>query len=142
MDVSWTQSAQELVDRVGAGMDALWALTYAAQGAALQLALLEPLDEDMSLTAAGMDLAEALGELEWARPELAACTLAIEVGPAPLDDVTGCREALGGLLRAAIDVVERLLRGGEELTRADLLAVARAVHLIAAAHTRITGRLP
>ena len=72
MTLSWTESAQLLVDRVGAGMDALWSLTYAAQGAALQLALLEPLDEDLSLTSAGMDLAEALGELEWARPQLAA----------------------------------------------------------------------
>ena len=93
-------------------MDALWALTYAAQGAALHLALLEPLDEDLSLTAAEMDLAEALGELEWARPELAAGGLALDVGPAPLDDVTGCRQALGQLLQAAIDVVIDMLRGG------------------------------
>lgn len=141
--VSWTHSAEELVDRLGVGMDALWSLVYAAQSGALQLALVEPLDEDLSLTAAGMDLAEALGELEWVRPELASGSVVVDPGPAPLDDVSACRASIAGLLAAAVDVVVALLREhGEELDTPDVLAVARVAHLVGAAYTRVTGRLP
>lgn len=141
--VSWTESAGELVERLGVGMDALWSLIYAAQSGALRLALLEPLDEDLSLTSAGMDLAEALSELEWVRPELAACSVALDPGPAPLGDVAACRESIAGLLGVAVDVIVGLLRAqGEELDTSDLLAVARVAHLIGSAYTRVTGRLP
>jgi hypothetical protein len=143
MAVSWTQPAQELVDRLRVGLDALWSLIYAAQSGALQLALVEPLDEDLSLTTAGMDLAEALSELEWVRPELAACSVAFDPGPAPLDDVTACRATIADLLTTAVDVLVGLLRGqGEELDTPDLLALARVAHLLGAAYTRVTGRLP
>ena len=141
--VSWTQPAQELVDRLEVGMDALWSLIYAAQTGALSLALVEPLDEDLSLTEAGMDLADALGELEWVRPELTAGSVAVDLGPAPLDDVSACREAIAGLLAAAVDVVVGLLREqGEQLDTPDLLAVARVAHLVSSAYTQVTGRLP
>ena len=141
--VSWTQPAQELVDRLGIGMDALWSLIYAAQVGALSLALVEPLDEDLSLTEAGMDLADALGELEWVCPELTAGSVAVDLGPAPLDDVSACRAAIAGLLAAAVDVVVALLREqGEELDTPDLLAVARVAHLVGSAYTQVSGRLP
>jgi hypothetical protein len=143
MAVSWTEPARELVNRIGIGMDALWSLVFAAQTAVLQLALVEPLDDDASLTSAGMDLAEALDELEWARPELAGCSLAVDLGPARLDDVIACRSAVEGLLAAAVGVVVALAREEEEeLDTPDLLAVARCVNLIGVAHTRVTGRLP
>jgi hypothetical protein len=141
--VSWTEPARELVDRLGVGMDALWSLIYAAQSGALRLALAEPLDEDLSLTSAGMDLAEALSELEWVRPELASYSVAFDPGPAPQDDVTACRTSIAGLLAAAVDVIVGMLRSqGEELDTPDLLAVARVAHLIGSAYTRVTGRLP
>lgn len=141
--VSWTEPARELVDRLGSGLDALWSLLYAAQSGTLRLALVEPLDDDLSLTAAGMDLAEALSELEWVRPELAACEVAFDPGPARLDDVAACRASIAGLLAAAVDVIVGLLRGpAEELDTPDLLAVARVAHLLGSAYTRVTGRLP
>ena len=141
--VSWTEPTHELVDRLGVRMDALWSLIYAAQSGALRLALVEPLDEDLSLTAVGMDLAEALSELEWVRPELAGCSVAFDPGPAPLDEVTACRASITGLLAAAVDVIVGLLRRqGEELDTPDVLAVARVAHLLGSAYTRVTGRLP
>lgn len=141
--VSWTEPARELVDRLGVGMDALWSLVYAAQTGALRLALVEPLDEDLSLTSAGMDLADALGELEWVRPELAGCSIAVDLGPAPLDDVVACRTSIAGLLAAAVDVVVALLREqGEELDAPDVLALARVAHQVGSAYTGVTGRLP
>lgn len=143
MAVSWMQPARELVERLGVGMDALWSLVYAAQSGALRLALVEPLDEDLSLTSAGMDLAEALGELEWVRPELATCSIALDLGPARLDDVIGCRASVTGLLAAAVDVIVALLRGqGEELDTPEVLALGRVAHQVGSAYTRVTGRLP
>ena len=96
MSVSWREPARDLANQLSVGLDALWSLVYAAQSSALELALVGPLDEDLSLTAAGMDLAEALSELEWVRPELATCSVAFDPGPAPLDDVTACRACTAG----------------------------------------------
>ena len=123
-------------------MDALWSLIYAGQAGALRLALVEPLDEDLSLTSAGMDLAEALSELEWVRPELATGSLAFDPVLSPLDEVTAYRASIVGLLRVAVDVVVGLLREqGEELDTADVLALARVANLLGSAYTRMTGHL-
>ena len=143
MAVSWMEPARELVNRLGIGLDALWSLIYAAQTGALRLALVEPLDEDLALTEAGMDLAETLGELEWIRPELRAGPVAFDPGPAPLDDVTACRAVVTGLLVASVDVAVGLLREqGEDLDTPDVLAVARVAHLLGLAYRGLTGRLP
>ena len=96
MSVSWREPARDLANRLGVGLDALWSLVYAAQSSALELALVEPLDEDLSLTAPGMDLADALSELEWVSPELATCSVVFDPGTAPLDDVTACRACTAG----------------------------------------------
>jgi len=86
MTVSWTEPARELVDRLGVGMEALWSLVFSAQAGALRLATVEPLDQDFALSDAGIGLADALAELEWARPELAA-GVSVELGPVRWDDV-------------------------------------------------------
>jgi hypothetical protein len=63
-----------------------------------------------------MDLADALSELEWVRPELTAGSVAVDLGSAPLDEVSACRAAIAFLLAAAIDVVVGLPREqGEQL---------------------------
>ena len=143
MAVSWTEPARELVNRLGVGLDAVWSLVYSAQTGALRLALVEPLDEDLTLTEASMDLAEALDEIEWARPELTASSVAVDLGPARFDDVLACRGVIAGLMAAAIDVIVGLLREqGEELDTPDVLAMARVAHLVGSAYTRVTGRLP
>lgn len=140
--ISWAGYVQELGDRLGVGLDALWSLVNAAETGALRLALVEPL-EDVSLTEAGMDLADALGELEWIRPELAATSVALDVGLFPLDDVLACRASIVELLSAAVGVVVSLLREqGEELDIHDLVALARVAHQVGSAYTRVTGHLP
>lgn len=142
MTVSWTGPARELVDRLGAGVDALWSLAYSAQSGALRLATVEPLDEDFALSEAAMDLADALGEIEWARPELTGVAITVDLGPPCWDDVIAYRDAIAGLLAAAIDVVVALLRDpAEELDTPDVLALARVVHLVGSAHQRVTGHL-
>lgn len=140
MTVSWTEPARELVDRLGPGMDALWSLVFSAQAGALSLATVEPLDEDFALSEAAMDLADALGELEWACPELTAVAVTVDLGPPCWDDVIAYREAIAGLLAAAIDVVAALLRD-EDLDIPDVLALARVVHLVSSAYQRVTGHL-
>ena len=139
MTVSWTEPARELVDRLGVGLEALWSLVFSAQGGALRLATVEPLDEDFALSDAAIGLADALGELEWARPELAA-GVAIDLGAVPWNAVISYRQSIAGLLAAAIEVVAELLREhATELDAADVLALARVVHLVAAARELVNG---
>lgn len=135
MTVSWTEPARELVDRLGVGMEALWSLVFSAQEGALRLATVAPLDQDFALSDAGLGLADALAELEWARPELAA-GVSVELGPVPWNDVIAYRQAIAGLLTAALEVVADLLRSAE-LDTPDLLALSRVVHLVSAAHQRV-----
>lgn len=111
MTVSW-EPARQLVGRLGGGMDAVWSLLYAAQTASLRLALVGPVDGEIELTEAGMDLADALGELEWVRPELVELGVAVDPGPAPLDDLPRSRETLVVLLAAAIELIVALLQRG------------------------------
>lgn len=157
MTMSW-DPARELVGRLGVGMDAVWSLLYAAQTASLRLALVGPVDGDIELTEAGMDLADALGELEWVRPELVELGVAFDPGPAPLTDLARSRDTLVVLLAGAIELIVALLQrgptddrgpsrpgvssaavAGEPLTVADVLALARVAHLVSTAHGRVTG---
>jgi hypothetical protein len=132
--VSWTEPARELMDRLGAGMDELWALLFAAQSGALQLALVVALDDDRSVTEAAVDLGQALEGLEWVRPQLPSGGPAVDLGPARFEDVPACRAGIAGLLTAAVEVVVSMLREHtEELDTPELLAVARAVTLVGSA---------
>ena len=155
MSALWTEPARELVDRLGVGLDALWALVFTAQIGALQLALIDPLDGDLVLTDAATQLAEALEELEWVCPELTLGGMSIDLGPVPWDDLIAYRSNISGLLAAAIDVIAELLRtstptnasiavsnhpaGGTQLDPAELLAVTRVVHLVSGAYQLVIG---
>ena len=149
MTVSWTEPARELVDRLGVGIDALWALVFTAQIGALQLALIDPLDGDLYLTDAANQLADALEELEWARPELTTGGMSIDLGPVPWDDLIAYRSNISGLLAAAIDVIAELLRnntpagkhipGNPRLEAAELLALAHIVQLVSSAYQLVIG---
>ena len=130
-----------LVERC-VGMEGLWSLIYAAQRGVLRLALDPHLDRDLSLTFAAIDLGEAIGELEWAYPQLPATSPAVDLGPASVARVDECREALAALLSRALEVAAGIVRDDRDLGSADALAVARVIHLITSAHDRITGRLP
>ena len=131
------------MDRLGIGMDALWAVLYAAQIAALQLAELTPLDDELPLSGAAWDLQEALEEIEWIRPDLSVHGVALDLGPAPLDRIDACRDALAQVLQVALRVVAVMLREDVEVhDTSELLSLAHATTLIGAAHVGITGRLP
>ena len=139
--LAWVQPARIVAERLGTGIDALWAVLYAAQIATLQLAELTSMDEERPLSGAAWDLQEALEELEWVRPELAAHGVALDLGPAPLDRIDACREALADVLHVALRVVTAMLRDQvEDCDTSELLALAHATTLIGAAHVRITGR--
>ena len=139
----WSEPAREVVDRLGAGLDALWAVLFAAQTAALLLSLAGPLVDEQPLSAVAMDLAEAVEELEWARPELAAHGVGLDLTPIPDGDLTQGRAGLAGLLRVALDVATGLLRDPDQpLDTPELLAVSRVVTLLGTAHVGTTGQLP
>ena len=132
-------AACELVDRLGVGMEALWSLVFSAQAGALRLATVEPLDQDFALSDAGIALADALAELEWVRPELAA-GVAVDLGPVRWDDVIAYRQSITALLSAAVEVIAALLRErGAELDAAELLALGSAATLIGSSSRLIAG---
>lgn len=153
MTVSW-DPARELVGRLGSGLDAVWSLLYAAQNAALRLALVDN-ERLVELTEAGMDLTDAVSELEWARPDLADNGIAYDPGPAPNDGVLRSRETVALLIAAGRDLVVALLRQDEELAAAqgdtatpgesltldEVLALARVALLAETAHRRVSGAL-
>ena len=140
---SWEATAGRVVDRLGVGMDALWAVLFAAQTAALLLSLAGPLVDDQPLSTVAMDLVEAVEELEWARPELAAHGVGLDLVPIPDGDLARGRAGLAGLLRVALDVATGLLRDPDRpLDTAELLAVSRVVTLLGTAHVGTTGQLP
>lgn len=141
MTTSWRQSAQVLVERC-VGMEGLWSLIYAAQRGVLRLALDPHLDRDLSLTYAAIDLGEAVGELEWAYPQLPARSPAVDLGPVSAARAEECRETLAALLSRALEVAAGIVCEDRDLGSAEALAVTRVIHLITSAHDRITGRLP
>ena len=139
MSVSWLEPTRVLVGRVERGIGGLWSLLYAAEIATLQLALVPGLDDDLSLTDASARLGAAIDELEQLHPELPQVAVAVDMGPAALDDVTACRTAILTLIKAAHDVISEVI-GDPRLTSADIRCIARAVHRLTAAHGDLTGR--
>lgn len=143
MGVLWTRPARVLVAELGASLGDLWSLVFAAQRGALRLALDRGLDGDLSLTLAAMDLGEALEDLEWAHPGLPAVSVAVDLGPVPVDGVRDCLNAIAVLLAGGLDVAADLLRGSaRDLDTPDVLCLARVVHLLSSAHVRVTGEMP
>ena len=148
MPQNWTEPARLMIERlvVDAGaheLSGLWSLTKAAQQAALRLALDPAVDSDLSMTHAAMDLAEALEELEWSDPAICSVAVALDLGDPP-EDSGQCREVIASLLVGALEVTAAALRApaGEESSTAEILMLARVVHLLTSAHLRVVGRLP
>jgi hypothetical protein len=114
MTVSWMEPARRLADdSFGGGMDGLWSLLFAARRAVLHLALLPGLDDDLAFTEAALDLREA-AERSWSgcTPDLPRRAAAVDLGEAPLDQVSACRAAVTGLLIAALDTGRAAAVGG------------------------------
>ena len=137
----WQDVAAEVRDRLGVGPEALWSLLYTAQSAVFVLSLMSPLDEDLDLSDAATDLMLALDELETAQPEVLLETLAIDLGPVPLDDLAGYRSAIDGLLAAARDQVVSVFQYGlDDLTVEQVLALASVVTHVGSAARLVAGR--
>jgi len=140
--VTWMEPARRLADGA-AGWEGLWSLLFAARRAVLHLALLPGLDDDLAFTDAALDLREAGEELEWVHAGLPLRAAAVDLGEAPLDQVSACRAAVTGLLAAALDLVRRIQgTAAGDLDTPELLALGRVRQLAASAHRRVTGRLP
>jgi len=144
---NWTEPARLMVERLvfdggGDGLSGLWSLAKAAQRATLRLALDPPADPDLSMTPAAMDLGELLEELEWFDPAVVTRSVSVDLGDPPGDPVA-CRQVIASLLVGALEVTAAALRApaGESST-AQILMLARVVHLLTSAHLRVVGRLP
>jgi hypothetical protein len=133
---------QLVLDGGGDGLSGIWSLAKAAQRATLGLAADPLADPDLSMTQAAMDLGELLEELEWSDPAVVTRSVSVDLGD-PSDDPVACRLVVASLLVGALEVTAAALRApaGESST-AQVLMLARVVHLLTSAHLRVVGRLP
>jgi hypothetical protein len=147
MTQNWAEPARLMVERLlldgGAyGLSGLWSLAKAAQQATLRLALDPAADPDLSMTHAAMDLGELLEELEWSDPAIATLAVSVDLGSPPADPAVG-RGAIAALLVGALEFTAAALRAPTgETSTAQILMLARVVHLLTSAHLRVVGRLP
>jgi hypothetical protein len=136
---SWCEPVRTLVGGAPASEVGLWSLLQTGALAAAELSLLPVVDDDFSLTAACRDLHDAADELEWAHPHLPISGTILDLGPAPLDDVLGCRTTIGTLIIAALclafDLLDRAAGTGP-----DTVTLSRIVPLLASAQLRAAGR--
>ena len=99
----WTEPTRSLVGEAR-GWAGVWILTYATGVALQRLAMVEGWDEDLTLTYAGLDVALAASELEWADPTGTTQAPQVDLGPwVPPER------------RAAVAVALQLLGNGLEL---------------------------
>ena len=79
-----------------------------------------------------MDLAQVVTELEWVHPDLPGT--AVGLGPPAPDGVSTARDAVVALVAAARETAARLVvQDGDVMAVTDLMALARAAHLLAVA---------
>ena len=135
--VTWDESAKVLVERADADWEGIWTLTYAAGRATADLCVVVPMVDAVELTYAEMDLCEARQELEWVRPDLPARCPAVTVGPPEPVDVDVARDAVSGLITAALARAEALL--GCELDLADLACLTRTTTQLRSARRAVHG---
>lgn len=137
--ILWNGPVQQLIDRVPNTMPGLWSLLATGCVATSALSRVPPLDDDLSLTTATHDLHQAMGELEWVRPHLPVEGVVIDIGPAPLDDVIGCRAAIASLIVKALRVMAHLL-DDPATSVGDVMSLTRVLELLSRARARIDGR--
>jgi hypothetical protein len=147
MAQNWAEPARLIVERLlldvaADGLSGLWSLAKAAQRATLRLALDPYADPDLSMAQAAMDLGELLEELEWSDPAVVTRSVSVDLGDPP-DEPVACRQVIASLLVGALELTAAALRApaGESST-AQILMLARVVHLLTSAHLRVVGRLP
>lgn len=139
MTVSWTSTGQRLLDRVPAGWEGIWSLTYAAGFGALDLAMCVPLGIGVSISAAAMDFRDAQDELEWARPQLRASTRTVRLGQIDARDEVA--RSLAILDQIAAGALARASAQSElEHDLSAQAALARVMARLTTGRAKITGR--
>ena len=138
VDGAWTAPARHLQATSAHDIADIWRLAHTAEIAALRLAMLPGTDDDLALSCAAADLGDAVDALETLDPTLPRTTRWVDLGPAPLDQVTACRSALTGLVLAAITALGR--HATDPTQHGETLAMAgTAMPHLASAYRRITG---
>ena len=134
---TWDETAKVLVERADADWEGIWTLTYAAGRATADLGVVLPMADAVELAYAAMELCEAREELEWVRPDLPARCPAVTVGPPDPVDAEVARDAVSGLITAALSRVEALL--GCELDLAALACLTRTTTQLRSARRTVHG---
>ncbi len=87
MTVVWQDVRDELLDKLGDGVETLWSMSYTARAGVIGLALILPLDDGVGLDDAATSVMLALDELELVRPELTSVSFTADLGPVDVEDI-------------------------------------------------------
>jgi len=141
MTTLWARPAGVLIEQADPGWEGIWALTFAAGHAAINLSLAVPLGLSVELTYAAMDFREAQDELEWARPDLPRRCAAVNLGQVhPTEGEAGARAVIDLLATAALERAVALATTDLEIP--DLLCLVRVMPKLFTGRAKVTGRLP
>ena len=137
----WDEMTDEVVQRLGSGLDTIWSLLEAAEYSTLSVSLLDP-SGTVELSAAVADLLEARSELEWLRPELQFAQQGLDLSPDEDSAADVHRTAAVAYLESSLQLVRTVLRDeGGAMSLQEMAGLARVITLTSSAYTRLTGRL-
>lgn len=118
----------------------VWSIAYTIGLGVQRLAAVDGWDEDLTLTYAGLDVALAVSELEWADPTSTAQAIDVDLGPGTPECDDAIRR-LCYLINDALLLISTLTAGGRSTAR-QVQAGARAWVLLFRAQETLAGRQP
>lgn len=132
----WSPRAAVLAEHSAAGLDGLWTLLQAAEIALIRLGS----DSRISphVLNAGLDVREALGELDWLHPELEGSAVTADLGPQGSGEDP--RPVVRALLAAALVRCSGLARE-RRLSAEELAMLGRVSTLLESAERRVRREL-
>ncbi|MCB2177847.1 MAG: hypothetical protein KQH57_18710 [Actinomycetales bacterium] len=137
MPTCWDESLEALTVRPE-DWSGVWSIAYAVGREVQRLASVDGSDEDLTLTYAGLDVALAVSELEWADPTGTARAIDIDLGLGnPARDAAIRR--LSYLINHALVLISALTSGGKSTSR-QVQAGMRAWALLFRAQETLAGR--
>jgi hypothetical protein len=135
---SGSEPVGEFIDRAPATPAGLWSLISTAAAATASLSLIPGQDDDLSLSAAIVDLRAAVIEVERIHPQPHLEGVVWDVDDAAPDGVLAHRSLITGLIGAA-ERLAAVMPEGPPAMSLDLLTATRVVHLLALAGAHVLG---
>jgi hypothetical protein len=134
----WTRPVEAFIEDAPATLAGVWSLLYSAAIATSELSQLPVINDDLSLSMASCELQRAAESLQWHDPHLPVTGRLLDLGPALLDDVQGCRTGIILLIRGA-HAITHILLNDPKITVAGIEYLLCTMPLMTHAYLRVQG---